>query len=199
MAKDKLVVLILAAGYSKRMGDFKPLLKLNGEYVIAHAIKSFREGGISDIRVVIGYRNQDILPILFSQEVTPIYNENFSQGMFSSVKAGLNSVTHEVEGFFLLPGDMPLVNSSTIKKLVKKQQEKSYSVIYPTYLGKRGHPPLITKKCFGEILVQGEDSNLRQALARFCDDSFNLPVADQGILIDLDIPEDFERLSHLLS
>ena len=53
MSKKKLTALILAAGYSSRMGDFKPLLPLNGKPVIAQTISSFHEAGITDIRVVV--------------------------------------------------------------------------------------------------------------------------------------------------
>lgn len=197
MQGNKLVALILAAGYSTRMGAFKPLLSIDGEYAIARCIKSLREGGINDIRVIVGHRAQDLLPIVSSLDVTPIFNDNYSLGMFSSIITGLNTFTSEVGGFLLLPGDTPLVKKTTIAKLIKKYQNGDYSVIYPTFLGKRGHPPLITRKCFGDILAQNLDSNLRIVLEKFNKESFNLPCIDQGILLDMDTPKDYQKILEL--
>ncbi|MGI6225278.1 MAG: nucleotidyltransferase family protein, partial [Peptococcales bacterium] len=84
MRTNKLVALILAAGYSSRMGDFKPLLSLDSEYVITRTVNSLRAAGIADIRVIVGYRAEDLLPVLSSLGVTPVLNDNYDQGMFSS-------------------------------------------------------------------------------------------------------------------
>ncbi|MGI6225425.1 MAG: DVU_1551 family NTP transferase, partial [Peptococcales bacterium] len=153
--------------------------------------------GIADIRVIVGYRAEDLLPVLSSLGVTPVLNDNYDQGMFSSVVCGLNTFTGDVDGFFLLPGDMPLVKKTTFKKLINKYQETNYSVIYPCFQGKRGHPPLITRRCFKAILAQGMDGNLRNILQKFNHEAYELAVIDQGILLDMDTPGDYQRVVEL--
>lgn len=194
MSKKKLTALILAAGYSSRMGDFKPLLPLNGKPVIAQTISSFHEAGITDIRVVVGYRANDLLPILDRLGVETIINERYDYGMFSSVLAGLSTFNSGVEGFFLLPGDIPLVKSQTINKLITKYELSHYSVFYPTYQGKRGHPPLITRPCFNQILAQDFFGNLRSVLREFENQSCDVECTDQGIVMDMDTPDDYQRI-----
>jgi molybdenum cofactor cytidylyltransferase len=60
--QDKIVALVLAAGFSSRMGEFKPLLQLDGITVIERAVTGFRWAGISDIRVVVGHRADELIP-----------------------------------------------------------------------------------------------------------------------------------------
>lgn len=194
MFRPKLAALILAAGYSSRMGHFKPLLPLENKPVIACSIDNFRRAGIENITVVVGYQAAILQPLLQDMGVRVVVNENYRLGMFSSILAGLETFAHQVEGFYLLPGDIPLVKKRTIQKLGDKYTQTSSSVIYPTLLGKRGHPPLITRKCFQQILAQDSSGNLRTVLEQFADDSWDVECIDQGILLDMDTPEDYQQM-----
>lgn len=61
---SKISGLILAAGFSSRMGRFKPLLPLGGSTATERAVKSLRDGGIEDVRVVVGWRTEELVPVL---------------------------------------------------------------------------------------------------------------------------------------
>lgn len=191
---DKIVALILAAGFSSRMGEFKPLLCIDGIAAIEHAVTSFRRAGITDIRVVVGHRANELIPILRSLHVMPIVNNQFSCGMFSSIIAGLATFGSEVEGCFLLPGDMPLVKSRTLGKLIEAYYQTDSSIIYPKFLGQRGHPPLITRKCFAEIRLGDLSGNLRLVLQKFEKDACDVNLIDQAIMLDMDTPQDYQRV-----
>lgn len=192
--QNKIVALILAAGLSSRMGEFKPLLPINGATVIESAVNCFRQAGISDIRVVVGHQAEQLMPVLQSLGVRPVLNENFASGMFSSIMAGLQTFASAADGFFLLPGDMPLVKSCTLEKLMKAYFRTNCPIIYPTFLGRRGHPPLISHKCFQTLLSWQGPENLRLLLQQFEQDAYHVPVMDQAILLDMDTPVDYEKL-----
>ncbi len=194
MCKYNIVALILAAGYSSRMGNFKPLLPLDGKPVIEWAIGGFRQAGITDIRVVVGHRADELVPVLDALEVKPIINEQYDYGMFSSVHAGIRTFDDKVEGFFLLPGDIPLVKSKTLKKMLEVYQQTENCVIYPSFLGQRGHPPLITRPCFGEIMNQPLSGNLRSVLQHFEHRACNVELIDQSILLDMDTATDYQNI-----
>ncbi|MBS3976694.1 MAG: NTP transferase domain-containing protein [Syntrophomonadaceae bacterium] len=194
MRRDKISALILAAGYSSRMGEFKPLLPLYGKTVIERAVCGFRQMGLKDIRVVTGYRAEELLPVLCSLQVTPVYNEQYASGMFSSLLAGLRTLADEAEAFFMLPVDTPLVKNKTLEKLLEKFQGTGKSVIYPCFRGERGHPPLIARECFNSILACDISGNLRQVLKQFEEESYDAEVVDRGILLDMDTPEDYENI-----
>lgn len=192
--QNKIVALLLAAGFSSRMGEFKPLLKLDGITVIESAINSFRVAGIQDIRVVVGHRAAELVPLLRSLGVMAVLNTQYASGMFSSVCTGLATFVDQADGFFLLPGDMPLVKGRTIDLLLEAYRENDGSVIYPNFLGKRGHPPLITFKCFNKILSVGATGTLQSALQDFAQDAYDVEVIDQAILWDMDTPLDYQKI-----
>ena len=52
--------LIVAAGLSSRMKDFKPLMKIDNKPLILNTINSLRQSNIEDITVVVGYRKDDL-------------------------------------------------------------------------------------------------------------------------------------------
>ena len=87
--EDKFGAIILAAGLSSRMKDFKPLLPVDGMPAIVGLIESARVAGISDITVVTGHNREKLLPILKRYGAREAYNENYRDGMMTSVKAGL--------------------------------------------------------------------------------------------------------------
>lgn len=194
MSGTKLVGMIVAAGYSSRMGAFKPLLKLGDKTVIERAVQSLRKGGIFDIRVVVGFQAKELYPVLEPLQVVVIENPHYAQGMFSSVVAGLKTFDSEIDGFFLLPGDTPLIRRHSIRDMVRKYRKTRAAVVYPVFNGQRGHPPLIDAACFASILSGDGQGGLRNILKVFEADSLDVPVADQGVLLDMDTQKDYSRL-----
>jgi CTP:molybdopterin cytidylyltransferase MocA/5'-deoxynucleotidase YfbR-like HD superfamily hydrolase len=191
--KSKIAALILAAGYSSRMGDFKPLLPLGQSRVIERAVSSFLRAGIQDVRVVVGYRAEALIPILDHLGVKTIPNVHYDSGMYSSLVAGVRSLDPEVEAFFLLPGDHPLVKPQTVQDLIDTYQGSQAGIIYPCFLQWRGHPPLIATLYIDEILSGEPLGGLRVILTRHEDAALNVEVADQGVLLDVDTPEDYQK------
>ena len=195
MSRSGLVGLIVAAGYSSRMGTFKPLLPLGETTVIEAAVDSLLLGGVTDIRVIVGHRAAEVVPVLERLPVSIIENPNYAAGMFSSVVTGLSQFAGEAEAFMLLPGDTPLIRRSSIKDLMKAYRQTGAAVVYPVFNGHRGHPPLISAKCFPAILSGDGVGGLRTILEQFAADSAEVAVADQGVIMDIDIREDYERLT----
>ncbi|MBP2663305.1 MAG: mobA 1 [Firmicutes bacterium] len=195
MCSSGLVGLIVAAGYSSRMGTFKPLLPLGEKTVIEAAVDSLLLGGVTDIRVIVGHRAAELVPVLERLPVSIIENPNYAAGMFSSVVTGLSQFAGEAEAFMLLPGDTPLIRRSSIKDLMKAYRQTGAAVVYPVFNGRRGHPPLISAKCFPAILSGDGVGGLRAILEQFAADSAEVAVADQGVIMDIDIREDYERLT----
>ena len=193
--RNKIAALILAAGYSSRMVDFKTLLTLGGVKVIERVIHTFREAGIVDIVVVVGYRADELIPILDDLKVRYVFNENYDAGMFSSIIRGVQSLPPETQGFFLLPGDMPLVKSHTIRLLSRAFRKFQANVIYPVFQNRRGHPPLIGALCFPEILSANQTGGLRPILGKYENTAYDLEVLDEGVLLDLDTREEYQKMS----
>jgi len=192
--KDSLAAIIVAAGYSFRMKRFKPLLALGGSTVLEKAVYSFQKAGIKDIRVVVGHRANELYPILDKLGVQAIFNPNFSEGMFSSVAAGVKSLGPETAGFFLLPVDNPLIKQDTLEKLQDTFFSIQFGIIYPTYQGRRGHPPLISHHYVKKVLNWHKPGGMKALLEEYEYDVSEVEVIDPGIMLDMDTPEDYDQI-----
>jgi molybdenum cofactor cytidylyltransferase len=195
--EQDLAAIILAAGFSSRMAAFKPLLPLGHSTIIETAINTFLRAGISDITVVLGHRADDLKPVLARSHVRWIYNERYGEGMYSSVVSGvsgLRSPGQGVKGAFILPADMPLVKSTTIKKMALAYSRFGPHIFYPTCLKQRGHPPLIPSDLFPEMQAWKGTGGLQSFLKLHEALAFDVEVQDMGILMDIDTPEDYSEI-----
>ena len=187
-----IAALILAAGFSSRMGAFKPLLPFGGSSVIGTVVSSFRQAGVDHISVVVGWEAGKLQPVLTQLQVTAVMNDHYEAGMFSSVLAGLRSLPEHIEGIFLLPVDTPLVTPGSIKAMLRRFRQTNAAVVYPAFQGRRGHPPLISGRHRQDILAAGPGT-LKTALARL-EPAITVEVPDRGVLLDMDTPADYETL-----
>lgn len=190
----RIAAIILAAGYSSRMGNLKPMLKLGGETILERVIKLFCDSGIDDVIVVVGHRANELISQVENCRARAITNEQFESGMFASVQAGANALRPESEAFFVLPVDIPLVCPRTIKDLLDAYLGGNSKIVFPTYLGKRGHPPLVSARYRNEILSYCGDDGLRGFFRNHNQHSELVEVADEMILFDLDTPADYQAL-----
>ena len=168
---DKVSALILAAGYSKRMGVFKPTLKIGDKTLLERVVRLFREVGIEDVILVAGHAADQTIPIAQSCKARVVMN-----------------------GQFELPVDIPLVRPQTILDLLEHYHRNDSKIILPVFLGKKGHPPLVSACFRNEILSFSGDGGLRAILADHEAETTHVHVADEMVLFDLDTPADYEAL-----
>ncbi len=191
---ESIAALILAAGYSDRMGSFKPLLSLGPSRAVEKAVGCFLAAGVPDIRVVVGHWAGEVIPAVSPLGVEIVENSRYDRGMYSSVLAGVSSLQHGIDAFFLLPGDIPLVKPQTIRELLQAYRDSSAGAFHPCYRGARGHPPLISARYIAGILSWEQPGGLREFLGQFEQEALNLEVEDPGILLDMDRPEDYQSM-----
>ncbi|CCO22729.1 DVU_1551 family NTP transferase [Maridesulfovibrio hydrothermalis] len=184
--------LILAAGLSSRMGRLKALLPLEGSTILSRCIRSLVDGGASDIFVVTGHEAGKVGSEARVLGMHEIFNPDYSEGMFSSVRAGVEMLPDDTDAFLVLPVDIPLVRPSTIRALTFDYSAKPTDVIYPCFKGERGHPPLISADLIPEILGHDGEGGLRAILERYDLTAREHDMPDLGILRDLDTPEDYD-------
>ena len=187
---------ILSGGYSSRMNGFKPLMELGKKTLLERAVQLFRSSGVDKIVVVTGHRKKDVKEEAARLDIKSVFNKEYDSGMYSSVCAGVKQMK-EMDAFFILPVDIPLIRPTTLSELRQKTPGKG--VLYPTFLGERGHPPLISTALIHAILKFDGKGGLKALLEKF--PGTEVPVWDEGILMDADTPDDFEcleqRLSHM--
>ena len=189
----KLAVLIVSAGYSSRMNAFKPLLNFQANNALLTLIHTYQAFGIDDIYVVTGHRHEEIEALLKPYPVYTVYNQTFDEGMFNFIQAGLRAM-HDVDAFFMQPVDIPLIKKVTLERLSEAYEMHEKGVIYPTFFGKKGHPPLISFAYKEAILASKGDGGLKKVLEAFEKNALCVSVCDQAILMDMDTKEDYQAL-----
>ena len=187
--------IILAAGEGRRLGDFKPLLPLNGDRVIDRVIHS-ASAVCSQIMVVGGSQFQRLKTYLDSThpEVTLIFNPLWKTGgMFSSVQIGLNNLACPA---FIHPVDIPGPGENIYQVMVSTFKKHPSDVVRPVFKGRSGHPVLLSTSSIRTVCQSPSNTNLRSVLSRL--ERFDVEVESEIIHYDFDTPEQFESLKALL-
>jgi molybdenum cofactor cytidylyltransferase len=193
----RLAAVILAAGYSSRMGAFKPLLTLGDRTLLGHCALLLRHPRITTAMVVTGHRHREVEAEAHRLGLACLHNPGYDRGMFSSIQAALPFVDG-FDGFFLLPVDIPLVRSATIDALATAFDGKS--VVVPGFRGLSGHPPLLPASLIPTIAGDDGRGGLRRLLDSLPPATLRtLPFWDRGVLLDADTPEDLAVLATRLA
>jgi putative nucleotidyltransferase with HDIG domain len=193
MSHNRFSAIILAAGYSSRMGAFKPLLSIGGQVVIERTISIFKKSGIETIFVITGHRAPEISRATQSSDVRIVENREYERGMFSSVKAGVRNLNAETTAaFFITPADICLVRPLTVQLLMKAFEKNSGKIIHPCFDSKRGHPPLIPISLASVISKNKSNAGLGKILEQFEHLAVDVPVPDRHILLNMNSPQDYK-------
>lgn len=192
-----MAAIILAAGCSSRMTEFKPLLPLAGSTALERCCDLFLSAGVAEVIAVLGHRAEELQPLASRSGARCVLNPHFERGMFSSISAGSRALPGWVAAAFVLPADIPLVRAYTIRQLASAFALRRPGIVYPVFEGRRGHPPLIARGILAEAAAESATGPLSELLARHESEAVDLPVADQGIHLDMDTPADFEQLRAL--
>lgn len=178
---------VLAAGLSRRSGQFKMALPLGDKTLIEVTIDGMLPF-VDRVIVVVGWQAERLRILLAGRRnVDLVYNERYREGMFSSVRAGIAQV--RAARFFLLPGDQPLVQAEVYTRLLSAEG----AITIPTCHGKKGHPVLVDSTLVPEILAQPAERTLRDYIqTKGCT---TVEVEDEGILIDLDTADDYAAIA----
>lgn len=192
MNKERIGVLIAAAGMSKRMGQTKQLLKINGKTFLEHILMRFSSVSPDETVIVTGCRAEEVRESLREWNVTFLHNENYEKThMFDSVCLGLAYLQDRCDRLFFLPVDVPLFQEDTLSEELSCPQ----NVILPVASGRIGHPVLIRSSVIPHILQYDGHRGLKGALDELPKkDICYLPVDDFCCSMDADTPEDLHRL-----
>lgn len=183
------MAILLAAGYSSRMGAFKPLLPLGDDppTVLEIVASSYRKADVARCLVVTGYNAEALYPEAARLGLVAVHNPHFDEGMFSSICAGLAAVGDFSGHVFVQPVDIPLVRPDTLKRLAAAARDVEQPVLVPEFCGKSGHPVVLRTDILPHIVQWRGEGGLRKALEQFS--VCRVPVADSGILHDMDTPQ----------
>ena len=183
--------LIVAAGMSSRMGDFKPMLNIGSISVAQRVVATLSQAGVSKIVMVTGYNATALERHLAGNGIIFLRNDRYeTTQMFDSVKIGLSYLLDKCDKVLFTPVDVPLFTAKTVRTILDTQAP----LVVPMCGGQRGHPILIHSSLIPAILDDCGEMGLQGAMDRCCAPLLEVEVEDPGTIQDADTPEDFSRL-----
>jgi len=192
-----IAALILAAGESSRMGSDKALLAYRGSTFLEHIVGTLRNAGLERVTVVLGHHADEIHRAVKFTGVEVVVNQEYAKGQTSSLQAGLRDLNQEdVQAVLLCLVDHPAISAEVVKKLIRAFEKSRAPVVIPTYQGQRGHPVLIARQLFGDLLALDPQVGANTVVRKFREKTCFEEVNDKGILVDIDDPKaylEFER------
>jgi molybdenum cofactor cytidylyltransferase len=189
-----LSAILLAAGESKRMGKTKQLMPMGQSTLLERAIDSLLDSSVDEIIVVLGHKAEEIARTIAGRPVKIVINSDYSQGMSTSIIAGLILVDPRSQAVMLAMGDQPLVESSTINQLIEAFNKNRKGIAVPTYRGRRGHPIIFDIKYKTELLMLKGDVGGREIIHNHPDDVLMVAIDSESVISDIDTQEDYQSL-----
>lgn len=202
--------LLLAAGESTRMGEFKALLPWCGTTLIEHQVSALLAGGASRCIVVLGHRAESLEPKLRGlADVFCVHNPDYREGKTTSLKTGLRALDEALgkspaesrEGAgLLLNVDQPR-STSIIRRIIELHEHGSDDsprgdpplITIPTHLGKGGHPIIFSTELLPEFMSISEESQgLKAVVRRHEAQTLRVDVDSPEVLLDLNTPQDYQ-------
>ena len=175
---------VLAAGASRRLGQPKQLVLLDGETLLERSARVAREAGCEPVVVVLGAYAGEIRRGVSLEGAGVIVNEQWNEGMASSIRAGIRELSSDVRGCVLMTCDMPAVTAEHLRRLAS-----SHDVAASSYAGRRGVPAYFSASAFGNLLALQGDAGARELLR----DAAVIELS--GGELDIDTVDDLRRLN----
>jgi len=191
---------LLAAGASSRFGSPKLLAEIEGEPILRRVARAFESAGFDEVLVVLPSGGdggpEDLLRKALEDVSGPVQcvgNPGWKAGMFTSVKAGLAAVaaTGRSTHVAVSPADLPFLSKESLRRMKNAAamlDERTLAV--PTHGGRRGHPLAFSTALVPRILSWPDDRRLSSLFDESDLSVLHLEGFDDGILRDVDRPED---------
>ena len=193
--------IVPCAGSSKRMGEPKALMEVGGKTFVQAVVDTLVGGGCTPVVVVVP-EDPDIESAARSTGAQVVVNQDPGEGPITSFGLALSQLASALDGVIYLPVDHPLVQTDTIRQLLRVATASSASVVIPIHLGNRGHPSFFRANLFTELNDPELEGGARTVVHRHLADAALIPVDDPGVVADIDTPESYEvalqKVSELL-
>ncbi len=187
--------LLLAAGYSERMGQPKPLLSWGNQTLIEHQIGTLLQTG-QPVVVVLGAYSEDILPVIEKLPVTIVINEKWSEGMGTSISFGVNAIRENLanaDGVLISLIDQPLITLQHFNAMIKKfEPDKNQIVTSKSAEGWIGVPALFDSCYFNVLRALKGEEGAKKIIQKEIQHVKGVEAGN--LLADMDTPDSYQNL-----
>ncbi len=189
----KISTIILAAGESTRLGQPKQLLKYENQTLIERIVSTVSSFDFEKNVVVLGAFAEQIEAVLASANVDIVINENWKNGMSSSIQKGLGKVENS-EAILIFLSDQPFINRRLISEIIEAAKSTNFSIIATKYNQVLGVPVLFKRVVFDELKRLNEKVGAKKLIKQYAKKNQVGFVNFEQAAIDIDTIADYENL-----
>lgn len=187
---------IPAAGKSRRMGRPKLLLPWGKTTVIETVLSTWNSSTVDHVVVVVDEHNEPLANTVSRCQCT-LVRADAPPDMKASVQCALQEITRrwspqDRDVWLLAPADFPTLSPTWIDALLAKHDPSEPKPLVPTYQGRRGHPVLFPWSLAAVANTLPSDEGINLLLRDY--PPHEVPMSDDGLLADMNTPEEYERL-----
>jgi molybdenum cofactor cytidylyltransferase len=194
-ADETIAAVLLAAGRSRRMGAFKPLLPFGGRSVVEACVKNLFEAGAGEVVVVVGRRGGEVRAALAGEtRVRFAVNDVEGSEMGVSIARGVEAVSDEARALLVALVDQPAVPPRTIRSLIEARARTGARLIVPEWQGRGGHPVLVDLSLREELLTVVPERGLRALFDARRAEVLRVPADTPFVARDMDTWDDYVAL-----
>ncbi len=193
----KIAAIVLSGGQSSRMGARNKLLaEIDGTPMVLRAVDAALASRADPVIVVTGHESERIAAALAGRDVILTDNPAYSEGISTSLKAGLAAVPDGADGAMICLGDMPLVSAGLLDRLIAAYNPtEGRAIVVPTRGGKRGNPVLWDRRFFAEMGALAGDVGARHLIGEYAELVAEVNTEDEAVLTDIDTPDALDRIT----
>ncbi len=189
-----IAAILLAAGQSRRMGAFKPLLPFGERTVVECCVNYLTEGGADTVVVVVGHRKEETRAALYNLPVRIAVNLDAESEMSASIARGVELLDDETEAILVAPVDLPAIPAEVPRALIETWRRTGAPLILPEHNGRGGHPVLLDASLRAELLNLDARRGLRALFDAHRAETLRVPVHSPYIARDMDTWDDYSAL-----
>jgi molybdenum cofactor cytidylyltransferase len=191
-AGEDIGAIILGAGMSRRMGQPKLLLPWGDSSVIERIVQVLANAGIQKISLVSGAEREKIEAALAGLAVETLYNPEYATSeMLASLKLGLQAQPAQLQAVLVVLGDQPGIEGEVVSAVAQRFRQSQARLVVPSYKHRRGHPWLVRRDLWPELLELDPSLTLRDFLNQHGEEIDYVDVSSASVLKDIDTPQDY--------
>jgi len=192
--------IILAAGEGKRMRKVKLTLPLGDKKLIEWVLQAAKLTPLDKYFLVVRPEDKEIIEIGKNWGAEIVLNPEYKSGMSSSIRKALSQIPSEdVEGFFIILGDQPLINPSILYKMLLAFTPGKKEIVVPFYKDRQGNPVFFDGYWKDELMKLSGDVGGRVLIKAHPERIKRFKISDESILLDIDREEDYEKVKGIFN
>jgi molybdenum cofactor cytidylyltransferase len=186
-----IVAVILSAGESSRMGRPKALLTIDGETFLERIVTALKQTEVGKIIVVIGHNAEEMKEKIDHLPVEILVNHQYKLGQLASLHVAIRHLISDqsCDGILVHLVDHPYIDGTLVDVMIRQFYDSKKLIVVPRYQGKRGHPVILSRRLFTELLDAPMEQGAKAVVNAHAADTLEIDAADEGVTIDIDTPE----------